>query len=320
MNVGVAASMLTPLVVGVILALAGRRLGDLLPPATAVPLLTLASLVTALSTGFVLAVAGFDALAQLPVVASAGTWSARIVAAREPVPLALGAACALACVALMGAALRRFVSSGRDLAVAAAACRRLGRGTDGLIVLADETPDAYALPGLSGRVVISTGMLRALPAAERRVLLAHEAAHLRHRHHLYVQVAELSAAANPLLRPLAGAVASAVERWADEDAAQAVGERTVVARAVARASLAAQCGGTSRISTTGVGTRVALRVADTFALARTKAMLAPAPEPHRALTATVLALMIAGAVAAIDTGSHTEHLFEMARAATITSS
>lgn len=307
-----------PLAVGVILAVAGRRLGVLLPPATAVPLLTVAGLVTALSTGFVLAVAGFEALAQVPVVASLGTWSAGVVAAREPVPLALGAACALACVALMGAALHRFVSAGRDLAVAEATCRKLGRGTDGLIVLADDTPDAYALPGLSGRVVISTGMLRALPAAERRVLLAHEAAHLRHRHHLYVQIAELSAAANPLLRPLARAVGSAVERWADEAAAQAVGERSVVARAVARASLAARCGGTGPRHS--VGARIALRMTDTFALARTRAMLAPAPKPRRALSAAVLALTIAGAVGAIDTGSHTEHLFEMARAATTSSS
>lgn len=316
MNAPTAVLMLAPLAVGVILAVVGGRLGELLPPATAVRLLTLASLVTALSTGFVLAVAGFEALAQLPVVASLGTWSARVVAAREPVPLALGAASALACAALMGAALHRVMSAGRDLAAAEATCRRLGRGTDGLIVLADDTPDAYALPGLSGRVVVSTGMLRALPADERRVLLAHEAAHLRHRHHLYVQVAELSAVADPLLRPLARAVRSAVERWADEAAAQAVGERTVVARAVARASLATHASGRMP----GVGTRVALRITDAVALVRTRAMLAPAPRPRRALTAAVLALTFSGAAGAVDTGTHTEHLFEMARAATTTTS
>ncbi|MEO5610358.1 MAG: hypothetical protein ABIQ61_00325, partial [Ornithinibacter sp.] len=158
----------------------------------------------------------------------------------------------------------------------------------------------------------------ALPAAERRVLLAHEAAHLSHRHHLYIQAAELSAAANPLLRPLARAVGAAVERWADEAAAQAVGERSVVARAVARASLAAQGGGTGPMPP--VGSRIALRMTDTFALARTRAMLAPAPKPRRALSTAVLTLTIAGAVGAIDTGSHTEHLFEIARAATTNSS
>lgn len=314
MNASTTALMLAPLVVSIILAVVGTRLGDLLPPATAVRLLTLAGLVTALSTGFVLAVAGFEALAQLPVVASLGTWSARVVAAKEPVPLALGAACALVCLALMGTALHRFVSAGRDLAAAEATCRRLGRGTDGLVVLDDDAPDAYALPGLSGRVVVSTGMLRALPAAERRVLLAHEAAHLRHRHHLYVQVAELSAAANPLLRPLARAVGSAVERWADEAAAQAVGDRSVVARAVARASLAAQRTGAGPVA--GGGIRMALRMPDAIALVRTRAMLAPAPRPRGALTVAVLALVLTSAIGAIDTGSHTEHLFEMARATT----
>jgi hypothetical protein len=36
----------------------------------------------------------------------------------------------------------------------------------------DDLPDAYALPGLTGRVVVSTAMLQALPADERQVLLA----------------------------------------------------------------------------------------------------------------------------------------------------
>jgi Zn-dependent protease with chaperone function len=316
-NAVAAAWMLAPLVVSIILAVVGTRLGSLLPPATAVRLLTVTGLVTALSTGFVLAVAGFEALAQLPLIASLGTWSARVVSAQEPVPLVLGAGCALVCLALMGAATHRVVSAGHDLVVAEATCRRLGRGTDGLVVLDDDVPDAYALPGLSGRVVVSTGMLRALPAVERRVLLAHEAAHLRQRHHLYIQVAELSAAANPMLRPLANAVRAAAERWADETAALAVGDRLVVARAVARASLAAECAGAGPVA--GARTRVALAMADAIALLRTRAMLAPAPEPRRGLAVAVLALTIAAAVGAIDTGAHTEHLFEVARSATLRS-
>ncbi len=301
--------MVAPLMVSSVLAATGARLGYLLPPATAVRLLTLAGLVTALATGFVLAVVGFVGFAQLPAVASLGAWSARVVAATEPVPFALGAACALACTVLMLASLLRVVAAGRDLAVAEATCRRLGPGADGLVVMDDDAPDAYALPGISGRVVVSTGMLRALPGPERRVLLAHEAAHLHHRHYLYVQVAELSAAANPLLRPVAGAVRSAVERWADEVAAATVGDRTVVARAVARASLAGRRTGPGPV---GNGARVALRMADTIALVRARAMLAPAPRPRHALTLAVLALILTGAAGAIDTGTHTEHLFEVA--------
>ena len=51
-------------------------------------------------------------------------------------------------------------------------------------------------------------------------------------------VAELAAAANPLLRPAARVVRRGVERWADEVAAAEVGDRQVTARALARAGLA----------------------------------------------------------------------------------
>jgi hypothetical protein len=55
-----------PLAAGVVLRLAGAPLGRRLPPATAVRLLTISGLVTALATGFVLAVAAFLAAAVLP--------------------------------------------------------------------------------------------------------------------------------------------------------------------------------------------------------------------------------------------------------------
>lgn len=69
-------------------------------------------------------------------------------------------------------------------------------------------------------------------------MFAHERAHLRHRHHLSVAMTEVVASANPLLRPVARTVTLSVERWADEDAGEAVGSRTVVAAALARAGLA----------------------------------------------------------------------------------
>ena len=99
-------------------------------------------------------------------------------------------------------------------------------------------PTAFAVAGAPGHVVVSTAMLNALDADERKVLLAHEAAHLRHHHHLYTQLAQLAAAANPLLRPLARVIAEGTERWADEVAAAEVGSRRLVARGLARAALA----------------------------------------------------------------------------------
>jgi len=81
-------------------------------------------------------------------------------------------------------------------------------------------------------------MLRALSADERHALLAHERAHLRYQHHLFLLVLQLSAAVNPLLRPLSRVGSFTLERWADEAAVTAVGDRPLVARAIARAALA----------------------------------------------------------------------------------
>ncbi len=66
---------------------------------------------------------------------------------------------------------------------------------------------------------MTQSMLAVLDADERRVLLAHEASQLRHRHHLYVALTELAAAGNPLLRGAPTLLRQTVERWADEDAA-----------------------------------------------------------------------------------------------------
>lgn len=120
--------------------------------------------------------------------------------------------------------------------------RRAERALAGLpatsvAVLRDELPYAYALPGRHDRVVVSTGMLTGLDSAERRALFAHERAHLARRHHRFLLTVQLAARANPFLRPLRTAVAYTAERWADEEAAQAVGSRRTVALAVGRSAL-----------------------------------------------------------------------------------
>ncbi|HET7474998.1 MAG TPA: M48 family metalloprotease [Dermatophilaceae bacterium] len=304
------AVMAAPVLVSVVLGLSARRLGRWLPPATAVRVLSLSSLVTALSTGFVLSVAAFLAVAQLSPVASVGRWSASALRAAEPVPLLLGALSGAAAALLIGAAVRRAALAARDLFTAAATCRRLGAGSGGLVVVEDDLPEAYALPGLGGRVVVSTAMLRALTGPERRAMLAHEAAHLRHHHHLFVQATALAAAADPLLRPCADVVRAGVERWADEEAARVTGDRFLAARAVARASLA-QHQARARMP----APRAALGMADSVAVARARALLGPAPPPRRALAASVASLMLVGAAAAVTTAHDTEQLFERAHSA-----
>jgi Zn-dependent protease with chaperone function len=109
-----------------------------------------------------------------------------------------------------------------------------------LAIVASEYAVAYALPGDPGQIVVSTGMLRSLDPQEQRVLLAHERSHLRRRHHRYIRMTEVGIAAMPLLAPLNARLRFVLERWADEDAAAEVGDRAVVACAIARAALATQ--------------------------------------------------------------------------------
>src|SRR5674476_681412 len=131
----------------------GARLGRWLPPATAVRLLSLAAVVTALSTGFVLSIAAFLVLARAPAIATLGHWSTATVSLDDPIPPSAGLLAGATVLVLVFAALRRFALAGQDLATAAAACRRLGPGTKGLVIVDETDPDAYAVPGLTGRVV-----------------------------------------------------------------------------------------------------------------------------------------------------------------------
>ncbi len=105
-------------------------------------------------------------------------------------------------------------------------------------IVSSPEPIAFAMPGRPGHIVVSTAMLDELDPDEQKVLLAHEQSHLDHRHDRYLLAAEVAAAAVPLLRPVAAEVRFSTERWADEDAAMVVGDRPLVARAIARAALA----------------------------------------------------------------------------------
>lgn len=303
-------AMVLPVAVSVLLGASAPELGRRLPPATAVRLLTVAMLVTAVATGFVLAVAGALVVGQIPQVAAEGHWSARALGSGLPVPAVIGAAAAMTVCWLLVAALRRAALSGRDLVRAALTCRRLGPDVAGLVVIEDDEPDAYALPGLGGRVVVSTAMLRALPAGERRVLLAHEAAHLAHHHHLWVQAADVASAADPLLRPAARAVQAAVEREADEVAATEVGDRALAARALARAGLARAAGRRRRRNLP-----VALAGTDSAVADRARALLAGPPPRRRALAGAVAAMALTLSAAVLVASVQTEARFEAAESA-----
>ena len=69
--------------------------------------------------------------------------------------------------------------------LALAALVRVGSGQ--VVVTEDDAADAYTLPGWPCRIVITSGMLRALTHPERRALLAHERAHACGAHYLLPQ-------------------------------------------------------------------------------------------------------------------------------------
>ncbi|WP_327294235.1 M56 family metallopeptidase [Streptomyces sp. NBC_01197] len=223
-----------PLLMPLLVAPAARWLAELLAPRQAVRLLTAAALTLGGCSATALGLLVVAGLLRLPPVAALG----RLI---HPVSgggpgttvaaVAAGTALAFCATALIRTVLRQ-------RAELRAARRHIGAGGE-LAVVRDTTPDAYALPGRPGRIVVTTGMLRALAPAEREALFAHERAHLAGRHHLFIAAAELAAHCHPALRGLRAPLGYALERCADESAAGAVGDRSLAARTIGRAALAA---------------------------------------------------------------------------------
>jgi hypothetical protein len=309
-----------PLVVSVILAVASRPLSKWLRPAESVPLLAFAGLVTALAAGFSLCVLTVTTAAQLPAIAALGHWSVVALQAGVPVPLPVAWVAGSVVAVLLFASARRVTVGGHQLWMARQICRDLGGQARGLVVVDDDRAEAFAVPGAGGRVVVSTAMLHALKGTERRVLFEHEVSHLRHKHHLYVLIAELSSAANPLLRPLAATVRSGVERWADEDAAASVGDRRLAARALAKAGLAHAK--SLRTGATGWSSqwlsRSALAMTDHATVGRVRALLAPEPARRRSLAIALALLFMVAATSSIDLAGDADSLFHSAQAAAVT--
>ncbi|MFF7753784.1 M56 family metallopeptidase [Streptomyces sp. NPDC007971] len=237
MGIFVLLPLVLPLTAWPIARLAEQRLH----PRTATALLTGVSTVMALCSTVCLMLLMVVGTAQLPGNPLPDGWSDPEV--RESVPRheVAGKAAIPALLAVVGAWGRTLLRHHR---VRWRAHRVLAglRDTE-VAVLDDRQPYAYALPasraagGRRDRIVVSTAMLGCLAARERRALFAHERAHLAARHHRHLLLVRLAACANPFLLPLRSAVAYTAERWADEEAAQAVGSRKAVARAIGRAAL-----------------------------------------------------------------------------------
>ena len=226
-------SMIVWLPVGVAVAagFASGLLHNRTRPALAARLLTasLVSIAVAVVCGLVMA--AFGVAAHVAPLSTVLGWCDSLVEPHHHVPTIVGVLSGLALLVGVG---RMILWRRHRRAVADSA----GLVWEPVQVIVSDEPMAYCVPGPPGHVVVSSGMLDCLDPPEQAALLAHEQAHLDHRHHRYVSVAESAARAVPLLHPLRERVRFCTERWADEIAADAVGDRRVVATAIARAALA----------------------------------------------------------------------------------
>lgn len=298
--------MLAPVPASVLLGLGAPALRRSLPPRVAATMLAALAVVTAVAAGLMLAVATGLAFTELPSVARHGRWSTSVIDGWERVPSVVGLLTGVLAAGLLAASALHVVRVTRRLRITARACRALGSDVAGLIVTDDERSGAFAVPGWRGRTVVTRGLLRQLDGAERRALLAHEAAHLRYWHVLHVQFSELAAVANPLLRPVARAVRLAVESWADEEAARAVGDPQIVARTLAKAALAR-----SDLATPA-GT---LAAAGSDVISRVDALLGREPRRRPVVAVAFAAVVTVAASCAILVAAGAHQAFEHAEAA-----
>jgi len=306
-----------PLLVPALVGLGARPLAALLEPRQATWLLTISAVALAACSSVALALLVAYAAARMPVLATLGDYSQRIVRRADPIPLPAGALAGIALIATAVAVAVLFRSRARALAESYRRAALL-HGDDGVVVVPGTGIEAYALPGRPGRIVVSGELLDQLNADGRAALIAHEQAHLAGRHHLFVAATRLAAAANPMLIPVARAVEFTVERWADEHAADVTGDRGLVAATIGHVALLASARPTRLPGMTlGIVASAARHVS--LALAgpvprRVAALLTPPPRRRIAVLAACLALVAVAGVAALDTAGDLRALLVLAHA------
>jgi len=294
----VTVSVYLPLVLALPLALLAPRIAARGLPGPAAWTLAVTAVVAALASTWSLTLLALTLLDDVPPLAALDE-SPRLELP-EPVP---GPVALLAALLLLAGGLRLAVDAHRRIGTNRR-LRAIGRPEHDLVVADWSAPMAVAVPGAArrpGHLLVTTGILRLLNADERRVVFAHERAHLAHRHHRLTAAAAAAAALNPLLIPVRAAVEFLVERWADEDAAAEVGDRGLTARAVARAALAAS----------GAGPGPVLAIAGGATVQRVRALTRPTPAPLRRRLAGPLLLAAGIAVVA---GMATEAFVDLTRA------
>jgi Zn-dependent protease with chaperone function len=304
-----------PLLIPAIAAVAARPLAARLEPRQATWLLTASAVILAACSAAALALLAAWAAAAAPPLAALGDYSQTVASRGDPAPVLTGVAATLL---LTGAGVTTVIAvhrRGRALAESYRRAARLRPGRHRLVIVPSRAIEAYALPGWPGRIVVSTGALEALDGRGRAALLAHEQAHLAGQHHLFTTAAQLAAAINPLLLPVARAVDYTTERWADEHAARTTGDRRLVAATIGQIALLATAPAGATLSIAGSpARRISLAWAGPVPR-RVAALLSPPPRQRTLLLAATMAIvLLAGATAAL-AAHDLKALLELARAA-----
>jgi Zn-dependent protease with chaperone function len=276
-----------------------RLLADRLAPARAASVVAWSAATVAATSMINLLLLAAHALAQVPAVGRLFGWSASVVAADtagvEWVPW-------LSLALLVGGLISviwRWRRQRQVLTMVPAG------GPGGLVMLPDEAPRAFAVPGDPGHVVVTTGMRGVLTDQQFEALLAHENAHLAGRHHRLARVAELAVAAHPALWWVGRHVDYLIERAADERAAADLGNRRTLAHAIGVAALA------------GAGSpfAAALHAAVPGGVVPRRVALLLRPQPPFAPAALIVLPILVALSSVIWTGEATLDLIELMAAA-----
>ncbi len=300
-----------PLLLAPVFALVAGPLSRRLPPRPATWLLSSGALLLAASTAASLGLLALPLVAQDSLVAEEGGWSTSFLAVHDPIALPIEIAALVALTGLLAAGVNRAARQLRSLRAAYRLAASLpGHGE--LAVVASGQVDAYALPGRPGRIVVSRSALRGLDSRQRRALLAHERAHLAHRHFAHIAVAALAAAANPLLRPALVAVRSSCERWADEAAALVAGREAVAGAIVGTDALQDGRAGSGSVSRPARALPT-LSLSSSDLTRRLEALARPAPGLSLWRLAVLVLLVAAGLLALVNATAEAHTLFELAQ-------
>ena len=272
-------SIVVPLLAAIVLAVTVTTVHRRLPPVLAARAVAVAAVVVVGASVPTLWVLGLGYLAHAPFLWSGFGWCAEVFGIHDRISSTIG----LPSLILAAAGTVQGVR-----VVGAHRCLRHDR-PGSVEIACHEQPFAFTLPGRGGHVVLSSGLLELLNDDERRVVLAHEGAHARHRHDRYLLIAQLAAACIPVMRPLSSRLRFSLERWADESAVEACGDRRFVARTLGKVALH---------TVTPVG---ALSFAGLGVPARVAALLSPpAPTPRSSLLIMLwLAIATTGALGAV---------------------